>query len=190
MARVKYALATGSPTIVLRAGRENGMWTEWWYHQLRPFVDYWPIRSVFELPGAVRYLLDHPDEAAAIGAAGRAFVQDHLSESAVRCYWTYYLTYLGSVFAPGGVRVDWRARRINSSEHTHVAPVYYADDWDIGYPSPLPDRRVRRALAQQSQTQRLLGATAARADAATAPAPQRQQRQRQQGGAQPTEGIR
>lgn len=189
MARVKYALATGSPTIVLRAGRVNGMWTEWWYHQLRPYVDYWPIRTVHELPGAVRYLLEHPVEAAAVGAAGRRFVQEHLTETAVRCYWTYYLTFLGTVFAPGGVRVDWRARRLNVSDPEHVHPVYYALDWDVGYPSPLPDRRRRALTQQQAQPQRLLGATASRADAVAA-APLERRRQLVSGGEHPAEGFR
>ena len=127
MARLKYALATGSPVVMLQAGRDNGLWTEWWYPLLRPYVDYWPIQNVRELPRAVRYLLDHPAEAEAIGRNGQGFVAQRLSETAVRCYWAYYLHFLGTRFKRGGVRVDRRMMLVPDSSVEAIHGIYYKD---------------------------------------------------------------
>ena len=133
MARLKYSLASGSPVVVLQAGLENGLWEEWFYHRMTPFVHYWPIRHVGELKSAVAYLLDHPARAAAIGAAGRAFVATQLGEEQVRCYWAYYLTYLSSVFVPGSVAVHPWAVEVVTDSHEAFDPIYFGE-WFLDKP--------------------------------------------------------
>jgi hypothetical protein len=140
MARLKYSMAAGSPVVVLQAGLENGLWAEWWYHRLTPFVDFWPIRHVGELAGAVAWLLAHPAQAAAIGAAGRAFVATQLGEESVKCYWAYYLTYLGGVFAPGSVRPHPWAVEVAVDSHEVFDPIYYTE-WFLDKPPRVGEGR-------------------------------------------------
>jgi hypothetical protein len=96
-ARLRYMLATGSPTIVLLGGT-NSWPMEWFQYdpEFKPFVHYWPVRNPEELPAAVEYLLAHPREAEAMGAAAQAYVRRELHSSRAQCYWALALQQLQS----------------------------------------------------------------------------------------------
>ncbi|EOD39861.1 hypothetical protein EMIHUDRAFT_223423 [Emiliania huxleyi CCMP1516] len=67
-----------------------------WYARLRPWEHFVPVaENLADLPARVRWASDHPEEAAAIGARGRALAES-LHELELACYWWQLLT----AFAP------------------------------------------------------------------------------------------
>jgi len=98
--RLKYLLATGSPVLVYVA-KENGRWHEFYWRALIPWVHYVPLHHPDNLELLVRWLLDHPAEAARIGAAGQAYAREFLSHSSATCYWrTFFSEYTALLQGP------------------------------------------------------------------------------------------
>jgi protein glucosyltransferase len=71
----------------------NSPFYEWWYPLLKPWVHYVPVgRTLDDLVDRVLWANAHPNEVAAIGAAGAAFARQHLHTHGVACYWWQLLT--------------------------------------------------------------------------------------------------
>ncbi|EOD18031.1 hypothetical protein EMIHUDRAFT_196061 [Emiliania huxleyi CCMP1516] len=76
--------------------KQASPYAEHWYARLRPWEHFVPVaENLADLPARVRWASDHPEEAAAIGARGRALAES-LHELELACYWWQLLT----AFAP------------------------------------------------------------------------------------------
>lgn len=115
-ARLKYLLATGSPTIVMMSTLRGSM-EEFFVRAMTPYVHYVPVYSGPMVVRATQWLLDHPQEAAAIGAAGRAFVTQYLSRPALTCWWASFF----HAYAARSAHDD-DARRVRLPLSVHMPP--------------------------------------------------------------------
>lgn len=67
-------------------------WAEWYFARLEPMVHFVPVREdLSDLLGRSRWVVEHPQEAAAIGRAGQAFAREHLTRDAAVERWTEVL---------------------------------------------------------------------------------------------------
>ncbi|KAL3927726.1 MAG: hypothetical protein SGPRY_002690 [Prymnesium sp.] len=86
--RLASLLHTGSAVFIA-----DSPFREWWYPLLKPWVHYVPVdRALRDIVQRVNWANAHPQEVAAIGAAGAAFARQHLQKHAVACYWWQLLT--------------------------------------------------------------------------------------------------
>lgn len=87
-ARLKLLLHSGRPVLL-----QERPWREWYWSALEPMEHFIPVRrDLSDLVKQTRWALEHPDEAAAIGRAGQAFAQAHLTRQAAVERWAQTIT--------------------------------------------------------------------------------------------------
>ena len=81
--RLKLLLHAGRPVLI-----QDRPWHEWWHDAFRPMEHFIPVRrDLSDLVDRARWVQDHPQEAAAIGAAGQALAQQLLTRAAAAERW-------------------------------------------------------------------------------------------------------
>lgn len=130
-ARSRWLMALGSPMVFMEPADSQ---LEFFWPLLRPFVEYWPVRTADELLNATRYLLAHPDVAEAVGRAGAEFVRTRLSPDEIDCVWAYYGFKLAEV-AREPVALHPHARAITGLDFKTLEETIYSTNWG---PTPVP----------------------------------------------------
>jgi hypothetical protein len=81
--RLKILLHAGRPVLV-----QDRPWHEWWQDAFQPMEHHIPVqRDLADLVERARWVREHPQEAAAIGAAGQALAQRLLTRAAAAERW-------------------------------------------------------------------------------------------------------
>lgn len=95
-ARLKLLLHSGRPVFV-----QERRWNEYWFRGLQPMRHFVPVRSdLIDLPSRLDWVRQNPDQAEAIGAAGRAFAQENLTRNNAIERWSDVLRHF-SASGPG-----------------------------------------------------------------------------------------
>lgn len=95
----------------------RGSMEEFFVRAMTPYVHYVPVYSGPMVVRATQWLLAHPQEAAVIGAAGRAFVTQYLSRPALNCWWASFFHAYAARSAP-----DDDARHVRLPLSVHMPP--------------------------------------------------------------------
>lgn len=110
-ARLKLLLHSGRPVLI-----QDRPWKEWFWPQLEPMVHFIPVAAdLSDVVERARWTIQHPDEAAAIGAAGQQFAAEHLTRAAAITRWRDVLTDLAgaeeerSAIPQSELRTDYEA---------------------------------------------------------------------------------
>lgn len=91
-ARLKLLLHSGRPVMI-----QDRLWKEWFWPQLEPMVHFIPVAAdLSDVVEQARWTVEHPEEAAAIGAAGQAFAAEHLTRAAAVERWRTVLSDLAT----------------------------------------------------------------------------------------------
>ncbi|XP_059486843.1 O-glucosyltransferase rumi homolog [Neocloeon triangulifer] len=87
--RFKHLFLCGS--LVFHVGHE---WTEFFYHQMQPWVHYIPVESSAsqdQIRELIEFAMENDDVVWEIAERGRYFVESHLRVKDVSCYWSHLL---------------------------------------------------------------------------------------------------
>jgi hypothetical protein len=103
-ARLKLLLHSGRPVLVA-----DRPWKEWFWPELVPMEHVIPVRrDLADVVERARWVRDHPEEAARIGAAGQAFARERLTRAAASDRWAEVLRGVAAepprAFAPEHLR--------------------------------------------------------------------------------------
>lgn len=78
--------------------KPDSIFSEWFYHLLKPWVHYVPVREQLEdLVEQVQWVKDHPKAGACIAANAQRMAKKHLNKYAVACVWWRILSTLAKM---------------------------------------------------------------------------------------------
>ncbi|RKS80166.1 glycosyl transferase family 90 [Motilibacter peucedani] len=82
-ARLKLLLHSGRPVLV-----QERPWREWWFDELRPMENCIPVgRDLGDVLERAQWVVENPEEAAAIGRAGQQLARERLTRPAALATW-------------------------------------------------------------------------------------------------------